>query len=217
MRLGADLAKRKYIRNPDIRVENSTPPQKRSAFSVRWSAPILAREGVRRVADIGGGTLRNLRVQENSFDEITLVETLNKCSVLQDTIKGKNHIRLQYTKVFEEDHTKYDAVFFISVLHTIPDRAYRQKLVVAAAKKIFPGGFMVVDVPQSETYYNRRRQELLRYRDGYLLKWGDHYSFYKSFYKKELDSIFEQIPGVQLFHKIGYCKHLIRIWKMPER
>jgi hypothetical protein len=171
---------------------------------------------VKRIGDIGSGTLRNLRVQENNFDEITLIETAIRCVALQSRVAGKNHIRLQTTKAFEEDQTIYDAIFFISVLHTIPERSYRQHLVNIAVTKIRPGGFIVVDVPQSETYYNRRRQKLLRYRDGYLLRWGGHYSFYKSFYKKGLDSMFAQIPGVQLFQKIGYCKHLIRIWKVPS-
>lgn len=105
--------------------------------------------------------------------------------------------------------------FFISVLHIIPDPKYRQRVVKMAAAKIRPGGFIVVDVPQSETYYNRRLKKLPRHKDGYLLRWGNHYTFYKSFYCNELDAMFQKIPGLQLFQKIHYCKHLIRIWKMP--
>jgi hypothetical protein len=216
MRLKGVLAKRKTVRNPDIRVESSAPSQRRSAFSVRWSAPILAEEGVTSVADFGSGTLRNLREQEKNFDEIALVETEIRCKTLRGGIAGKNHIRLQSTKVYQEDHTVYDAIFFISVLHIIPDPKYRQKLVKMAAGKIRPGGFIVVDVPQSETYYNRRLRKLPRHKDGYLLRWGNHYTFYKSFYCEELDAIFEKIKGIRLFKKVHYCKHLIRIWQLPE-
>ena len=209
------MARRRTVRNPDIRVESSAPSQRQSAFSVRWSAPILAKEGVTNIAYFGSGTLRNLRVQEKNFDEIVLVETEIKCKSLQGEVAGKNHIRLQSTGAFQDDQTVYDAIFFISVLHIIPDPKYRQRVVKMAAAKIRPGGFIVVDVPQSETYYNRRLKKLPRHKDGYLLRWGSHYTFYKSFYCNELDAMFQKIPGLQLFQKIHYCKHLIRIWKMP--
>jgi hypothetical protein len=211
------LVRRKTIRSPDIRVENSAPSQRRSAFSVRWAAPILAKEGVASVADIGSGTLRNLIVQERSFDEVTLVETQKRCELLRASVAGKNHVRLLSTNDFLVDVAKYDAAFFISVLHIIPDPKFRQRLINASAKKIRAGGFIVVDVPQGETYYTRRFGGLPRYKDGYLLRWGDHYTFYKNFYSEELDSMFTKISGIQLFQKIHYCKHLIRIWKLPNK
>ena len=210
------MASRKTIRTPDIRVENSAPSQRRSAFSVRWAAPVLAKEGVTNIADIGSGTLRNLRTQEQSFDEITLVETQKRCELLRVSVAGKNHVRLLSTDDFLVDGAKYDAVFIISVLHIIPDPKFRQRLINASAKKIRPGGFIVVDVPQGETYYTRRFGELPRYKDGYLLRWGDHYTFYKNFYAEELDSMFTKIPS-HLFKKIHYCKHLIRIWRLPNK
>lgn len=182
---------------------------------MRWAAPILAKEGVKRIADIGSGTLRNLRVQERNFEEIGLVETEKRSQMLRADVIGKNHIQLQSTKEFEEGHAIYDAIFFICVLHTIPEPKYREKLVKLAATKIRSGGFIVVDVPQSETYYKRRQKRLPQYKDGFLLRWGDHFTFYKNYYSKELDALFEKIPNIQLFDKIHYCKHLIRIWKLP--
>lgn len=210
------MAKKRYIRNPDIRVESSAPSQKRSAFSVRWAAQLLAKEGATKIADVGSGRLRNLRIQERSFDEITLVETRKGCDSLHSSVVGKNHLRLLSSEDFLADDAKYDAAFFISVLHIIPDSKLRQKLIRGTAKKIRPGGFLVVDVPQGETYYTRRAQQLPRYRDGYLLRRGDHYTFYKNFHSEELDSMFTRMPGIQLFKKVHYCKHLIRIWKLSS-
>jgi SAM-dependent methyltransferase len=180
---------------------------------VRWAAPLIRREGVLKIADFGSGTLRNLSVQEKSFDEITLVETKRRCEALAQQVRGKNHLRLLSTHDFSLESELYDAVFFICVLHTIPDPSYRQRLVNMAVEKLKPGGFIVVDVPHSETYYNRRRRLLPRYKDGYLLRWGDHCTFYKRFYRSELDAMFEKIPKIQLFRKTWYCKHLIRIWR----
>lgn len=210
------MVRQRTIKNPDIRVESSAPSQKLPAFSVRWAAQILSKEGVTRIVDVGSGTLRNLRIQERSFDEVVLVETKKRCELLRTSVAGKNHLRLLSTADYLADSATYDAAFFISVLHIIPNPKLRQKLINRTAKKIRAGGFIVVDVPQGETYYTRRFGELPRYNDGYLLRHGNHYTFYKSFYSDELDSMFKKIPGVQLFQKIRYCKHLIRIWKLSS-
>jgi hypothetical protein len=210
------LAKNGTIKNPDIRVESSAPSQKRAAFSVRWAAHILAKEGAKNIVDIGSGKLRNLRIQERNFDEIALVETRKGCEFLRTSVVGKNHLRLLSSEDFLADDAKYDAAFFICVLHIIPSPRLRQKLIRGTAKKIRAGGFIVVDVPQGETYYTRRAEQLPRYRDGYLLRRGDHYTFYKNFHSEELDSMFTKMPGIQLFQKVRYCKHLIRIWRLPS-
>ena len=207
------MARRKTIRNPKIRVENSAPSQRRSAFSVRWAAPILSKEGVRRIVDFGSGTLRNLRVLEDQFDEITLVETAKQCESIRPRIFGRNLVALFSTDDFKQDDTRYDAIFFICVLHTIPTGIERENMIGIATEKLRRGGFIVVGVPQSETYYNRRRKKLPRYKDGYLLRWGDHFTFYKSFYAEELDSLFKKVGTLTLFRKITYSKHLIRIWR----
>lgn len=204
---------KRRIRKFDIRVENSAPSQPRSAYSVRWAAPILVDEGVARIADIGSGLLRNLSVQGRHFDEVALVETPRRCEMLRPEVVGKNHVLLQPTKEFENAPEKYDAVFLISILHTIPSPRNRQRIVNMAIRKIRVGGFIVVDVPQSETYYNRRRDKLQIHNDGFLLRWGAHYTFYKNFYRSELDAMFLRNKSMELFRKIHYCKHLIRIWK----
>lgn len=85
--------------------------------------------------DIGSGRLRNLRIQERSFEEITLVETRKGCELLRAGIIGKNHLRLLSSEDFLADDTKYDAAFFISVLHIIPNPKLRQTLIYGTAKK----------------------------------------------------------------------------------
>jgi hypothetical protein len=175
--------------------------------------PILFEHGVRRIVDFGSGTLRNLQPLEEQFDEIALVETPTRCELLRPNIVGKNHIALFSTDDFKRDHAHYDAFFFICVLHTIPTSIERTNMIRIATEKLKRGGFIVVDVPQSETYYNRRRKTLPRYKDGYLLRWGDHFTFYKSFYAAELDALFAKIDALALFRKVWYTKHLIRIWR----
>lgn len=206
------MAKKAKIRRSDIWVESSTPSQRRSAFSVRWAAPILRKIGVKRVADVGCGTLCNLPVLRKNFDEITLVETARRCELIAPVIRGMNDTRVLSTRDFERDYAAYDAVFLISVLHIIPSPSERRRLVRRAIEKLKPGGFVVVDVPQSETYYNRRRDVMTR-ADGYLTRWGNHYAFYKSFYADELDAMFTKPRSVALFQRVCYPKHIIRIWQ----
>jgi SAM-dependent methyltransferase len=201
-------------RRPDIRVENSAPSQRRSAYSVRWATPILIKAGARRALDFGSGTLRNLKILERSFDEVTLVETPKRCQSMRPKVQGRNAVSLLSTDEFYKNSDTYDAAFLVCVLHTIPNPRERQRIVNKITEMLRPGGYIVVDVPQSETYYNRRKQELTRYKDGFLLRWGGHFTFYKSFYAEELDALFQSCSLV-LFKKIWRTKHLIRIWQKP--
>lgn len=198
---------------PDIRVESSAPSQIRPAFSVRWSAPMLRKAGIKSVVDFGAGTLRNLPILERHFDEITVVETKKRCASLKPKLDRKNHISLFSNHDFRNGHRSYDALFLVCVLHIVPCPRERLRIVRLAAERIRPGGFIVVDVPQSETYYNRRKAHLLGHNDGYLLKWGRHFTFYKSFYADELDGLFTTAGELPLFAKTWYPKHLIRIWQ----
>lgn len=164
--------------------------------------------------------LRNLPVEKRYFDEITLVETETRCRNLAPLLRGSNQVRLLTSQEFENSQETFDAIYLVCVLHIIPEPARRRQIVKAAVSKLRPGGFIVVDVPQSETYYNRRKRTMVRYKDGYLLRWGQRFTFYKSFYSNELDELFRRTGCLELDQKIPYSKHLIRVWRKtpgPER
>src|SRR5690606_19679084 len=83
----------------------------------------------------------------------------------------------------------YDAIFLISVLHIMPENLDRKKLLQTARDRLEVGGFLVVDVPQSETYYNRRKKYYERHKDGLIVPRNGRPTFYKSFYAEELDKL----------------------------
>jgi hypothetical protein len=72
-------------------------------------------------------------------------------------------------------------------------------------------GLLLVDVPQSETYYNRRRESLEQYGDGWLIRHGSRYAFYKSFLKSELDGLLLRDGRFRISEVFAYSKHLIRL------
>jgi len=196
-----------------IKVENSVPSQQKSAFSVKWSSKILQKEGVRNVAEYGCGRLRNLPVLLKYFDTVDLIETTNQYDRFKELVPKRNNLRFFPEKEFLKINSKYEAIFMISFLHVIPENKKRKQILKTSFERLKPGGYLVVDVPQSETYYNRRKHLMIPHKDGWALKWGPAYTFYKSYYAKDLDSLVEKTTGMTLFQKADYSKHLIRIWK----
>lgn len=194
-----------------ITIENSVPSQSRSAHSVRWASPILSSQGIKKVADFGSGRFRNANVLTRYFDEVFFVETKKQLRKFSSVAPQGNHVHYIITDQFQNLTDHFDAVFLISVLHTIPHKTHRAKIIRLCHQSLKPGGLLVVDVPQSETYYNRRKNVSAKYKDGWLMKWGDGYTFYKNFYAAELDDfVFKQ--KFSLKQKTWIIKHLTRIY-----
>lgn len=196
-----------------IQVENSAPSQSKPAKSVRWAAPLLRSEGVRSIADLGCGRLRNLRVMTKNFRNITLVDTQIQCNRIAGTLPHIHGIRLLPVEEFERDRSTYDAIFIVSVLHIIPKPNARRDLLRLAASKLNDPGIIVIDVPSGERYYRQHCTSENKYRDGWTMGSGSIRTFYKNFYSTELDSLVQSCTGLQLSLVKSEDKHLIRIWR----
>jgi len=197
----------------DIRPHNSAPSQGQSAYSVRWALPILAENNVARVADYGCGRFRNLKILQNEFDEVDLIELPAQVKRIKELLPSSNSLKLFSSDEFLNSSKKYDAIFLISVLHTMPSIIMRRHILRRCGEKLKKGGFLIIDVPQSETYYLRRQREFRPYKDGWLMKRGNSYTFYKNYYSEELDDMTEKCASCKIYKKVRYCKHLIRIWQ----
>jgi hypothetical protein len=199
---------------PKIIVENSAPSQGRPAEAVRWSAPLVIKEGATSAIDIGCGRLRNLPILKNKFRELCLFETRRQ-------IERQNLIKLQSKTIsvvsWEERGSAsrmFDAAFLISVLHIVPSMRTRRALTKFAVDRLAPGGFLITDVPNHETYYARRCSTENQHLDGYLMRWGESsYTFYKNFSAVEFDQFILLDQRLSLFAKHSYDKHIIRIWR----
>lgn len=197
-----------------FRIENSAPSQKRPAKAVRWSAPILQAEGVQNVADVGCGRFRNLGVLIKHFPKITLVDTPYQCERIRPLLEHKKHgITLIDNVQFEASDKKFDGIFCISVIHTIPKIEERDNIVMNIYRKLKIGGFFVLDVPVHETYYARKCTKENEYEDGWYMGTGPYYTFYKDYTAKELDEFVSENRSFEMFGKNNQIKHVTRIFR----
>lgn|GEM_PF-1626440 len=199
-----------------IVVENSAPSQKRSSQSVRWAAPLLRNLGVKTVVDIGCGRLRNLKILMKNFDRVLLVDTPRQCVRVRPLVPKTDRCFLFEVSKFERSRELWDAAFLVAVLHIIPKRADRKKLLEIAFKKLVPGGYLLLDVPQSETYYAKRCSEENRYRDGWLMNHGKTFTFYRNYLSGEIDELIESSGNWTLFDRLVVDKHIIRLLQKPK-
>lgn len=199
-----------------IVVENSAPSQKKPAKSVSWSAEILRGLGANRVAEIGCGRLRNLKILQSFFSDITLVDTKLQCDRIRSLVPKSTKIRLLNTDRFRSDKKKYHAIFVISVLHIIPEPKARHEIISLAINKVFGGGYIVIDVPCGVNYYRKKCTSENRYRDGWVMGNGPIRTFYKNYSAKELDLFLTNGKPLEVYEKVWFGKHIIRIMKQKS-
>lgn len=196
-----------------IQVENSAPSQTQVAKSVVWASEKLASVGVAHVVDIGCGKLRNLKVLEKSFPQITLVDTELQCGRISDLVPTRKGVRLLSTKEFEAAHGKYHAIFFISVLHIIDKPRTRKKLILLVHDKLKSGGYLVTDVPTGEAYYRKRCTSENKYGDGWVMGTGNVKTFYKNYSAPEFERLITSNTTFTLHDKLSIDHHIIRMWQ----
>ena len=80
---------------------------------------------VKKVVEIGCDRLRNLKILQEFFTEITLVDTKLQCERINDLVPKGNNIQLLNTEEFNKDNQEFEAAFIISVLHIIPETKKR--------------------------------------------------------------------------------------------
>jgi len=195
-----------------IKVENSAPSQRQPAKSVVWACPILKKSGVKKVADLGCGRLRNLPVMMRHFDSITLVDTETQCRKIAGLVPTSKRVKVHPIDSFIGTRNKYDAIFMISVLHIIDKPDVRKNLIYSSSVHLKKGGFFVVDVPSGESYYRSKCTDENRFGDGWVMGEGRTRTFYKNFYASELDELVCSNGAFELFQKVWFYKHLIRIY-----
>lgn len=200
----------------NIQVENSAPSQGKPAKSVYWAASILKTENVKSVVDLGCGRLRNLKPLQDHFKDVTLVDTKLQCARIAGVDANLSRARLMPIDEFIKEDCTYDAIFLISVLHVLDQRALRRELLTLAKAKLRKFGFLVVDVPSGIQYYRVHCTPENKYRDGWVMGAGSIKTFYRSYHAKELDKLVISSTAFELYKKTWFDKHLVRIWKKCE-
>lgn len=194
-----------------IKPENSAPSQTIPSKSSFWIINLINQKQIKTMLDFGCGRLRN----ENAFSKtkciISVLDTKEQIKRLE-----KNNLMNYTTYIFEEDSlpkNSFDLVVLISVLHIIPDKSTRNKVLKMAYNSLKDGGYLFVDVPTGERYYRQKCSENNRYKDGFLLQHGKSYTFYKNYHAKELDEfVFRSIP-IKKISGPYFEKHICRLYK----
>lgn len=194
-------------------VENSAPSQAKPAKSVGWASEILKNLGVNRVIDIGCGRLRNLQTLRRFFSDITIVDTKLQCERIQTLLPKSKRVKLLNTEQFKNNKQKYNAAFLISVLHTIPELVTRKRLLSLAIDKVYKFGYIVIDIPSGVNYYRQQCTSANKYGDGWAMGSGTNRTFYKNYSAKELDVLLTNGNRLEIFKKVWFDKHIVRIMK----
>lgn len=196
-----------------VQVENSAPSQGKPAKSVEWASQILKTEKVKSVVDLGCGRLRNLPVLQKYFKKIALVDTKFQCDRIAGLAAQYPTSQLMAIDNFTVDEKTYDAIFLISVLHVIDKLSVRKELLSIAKHKLREFGFLVVDVPTGIQYYRVHCTPDNKHGDGWVMGSGNVKTFYRSYSARELDKLVVSTTSFELYKKIWYDKHIIRIWQ----
>ena len=178
---------------PAIRPENSAPSCMIPPISM--SKFIIEAKGreYRRVADVGCGRLRTTLPLLKAGFEVWTVDTplqLARTRKLRDRT-ARRYPNLRQSLSADDFGTRrlsLDGAACVCVLHTVPSRAERVKILRAIHQNLKLGGLVLIDVPYDLAYYHRSGGDIRRFRDGYAMGTGSVHTFFKEYDETELTS-----------------------------
>ncbi|MHA1338122.1 MAG: hypothetical protein ACTSPW_20705 [Promethearchaeota archaeon] len=169
-------------------------------------------ENLRRIIEVGCGLLSNTPYLLNSFPVVVLVDTEKQYNRIKNNI---NKLMRRYSSLkkfidansFMHQKLEFDGAIIINVLHVIPEIKQRKNILFAAYNNLKDKGFVFIDVPRNETYYRCLVKTAQPYNDGFIMKRGNFFTFYKNMTFSELKSYAEEI-GFKFYRRI-YLDHRI--------
>lgn len=156
-------------------------------------------KGYKEIIDVGCGKLRNSLVLVNHFYlwVCDFPEQLNNPSIkdrLAKLKKSPNFKGIVYPTEFKERRLKADAAFICFVIHTIPEKRLRIKLVKNTIKNLKPPYEIFIAVPYGERYYKRKMIDENRFNDGFLFNAGrGQKTFYREYSSAQIDEFMAKI------------------------
>jgi len=105
------------------------------------------------------------------------------------------------------DKMQFDGAIVINVLHVLPKKQERIRLLSDAYQNLKKKGFIFIDVPRNETFYRDLVKTAKSYKDGYIMCRGSYYTFYKNMTFEELKGYTEKV-GFQFVQRI-YLEHRV--------
>jgi|SRR5829696_8894781 len=175
--------------------KNSDKPSR----SVRAAIEVLREADAVRVCEVGYGLLAQTPHILDAFPDVVLIDTKEQYERVKDRLSeviGKHRVRATIldVEVFREMDLALDGSIIINVLHVLPLRESRLEVLNLSWKNLREGGIIFVDVPRNEYYYRRTLLKTATpYGDGYAMRRGDYYTFYKNMSIEELTEYLEVV------------------------
>ena len=165
-----------------------------------------------RIAEIGCGLLANTPHILEAFASVVLVDTEHQYTRIKDKLDELSKLYPSFekfidTESFQDERMQLEGAIIVNVLHVLATVQERAKLLKAAHRNLKKRGLLFVDIPRNETFYRSLVRTARPYNDGYIMRRGSYYTFYKNMTFDELEGYAEK-AGFQLQRRI-YLDHRV--------
>ncbi len=156
-------------------------------------------KGYEEVIDVGCGQLRNSLVLVDHFklwicdfpQQLRSPTATDRLAALQ---AHRNFLGIIRPREFEKGRLTADASILAYVLHTLPERGMRARLVQLTIRNTRAPHEVFIAAPNGEYYYRQRMAEHNQFGDGHLFGGGKQYkTFYREYTAKQIDEFMRDL------------------------
>lgn len=164
---------------------------RKASRSVQAAINALRKRGAERVCEIGCGLLANTPHFLRAFPSVVLTDQGGQYERIKYNLAGLARQYRSLTNFVDANAFRtmalgLDAAIVINVLHVLPSIEERVECLEATSGNLHARGFVYVDVPHNVTYYQKPPKNSVRFRDGWAIRKGDYFTFYKDMSTSEL-------------------------------
>lgn len=154
----------------------------------------LKHNDVRRVCEIGCGLLANTPHILRAFPYVIVTDREEQIPRIQAELESLAQRYSSYKGFVKHSdlfrYTNYfHAAIIINVLHILPSHKERLDLLKTVHRTLKRPGLLFIDVPRNEYYYKTQVKTATPHNDGYLMRRGSSYTFYRNMELDDLDKL----------------------------
>jgi len=203
--------KEEVIIRPEYSAVGAKNPNKPSR-AVNAAISAFKKLKLSSVAEIGCGLLPNTPHILQGFPLVTLVDTKHQYIRIKGKLDEISKLYPSFNKFidsesFQNKRMQFDGAIMINLLHVLPTVEGRLKLLKGVYENLKKEGFLFIDVPRNETFYRNLVKTARAYTDGYIMRRGNYYTFYKNMSFEEITACTEKV-GFRLTQRI-YLGHRV--------
>jgi len=174
----------KIIIRPEYSAVGAKNPN-RPSRAVQAAIETLKQEKLNRVVEIGCGLLANTPHILDAFPFVVLVDTRNQYERIKNKLNELSTMHSFFkefidTDSFQSKRMQLDGAIIINALHVLPETRERIRLLKGVYRNLRGKGLIFIDVPRNESFYRDLVKTAKPYNDGYVMRRGSYYTFYKN-------------------------------------